>query len=780
MSDALTTMLGSDPLPWLLLSSNEPAAVWIALTRIKDRNPDDPEVQSARAASVAGDDVRSIVDRLPEWGIGDFSGHDSPSFAPNLLNLLADLGVRAGDFPRVDALLDAMEGHHDPQGRFSAFGKYRSDEGYWGTLLCDTHAIAGTLLRYGRGGDPRVQAALARAAEDVATTPQGLAWRCEPDKRSLFRGPGRKADVCPQVTLEALRAFSLLPSDTRPDWLIDAARTPLEVWRRRGEERPYMFGHGYQFKTVKWPSLWYGVLAVVETLGRYPALWSGPDARDEDRRSVAELAACLIAYNTGEGARVTPRRTYRGFEMCSFGQKREPSPTATALLVAALAPLAALADEIAAVDVAGLPSSKGGSGTPVLPKNGAPKAPRRRESPASCPSPSGPAPVSRANAVARLLMRHHLGTPWVAASAETVVSDIVGLQAVSPAAPYVALAARLPGFDRTRLEGALYDRRTLSLFRCMRGTVFVVRSGMLPALFAATEGAVRHHSARFLGNKGVSMRHFELLASAVLTRIAEEGPLTIAELRDRLHPHADMAAVVTHMCNEGMLLRDRPVDEWPGRRFRYARLADALPDVDLDALSEADGTLALVRAYIRGFGPVSQADIVWWTGAGRRRTAAALETMGDEIVEVSVEGADGPQLMHAADIEELESAAQVDRPSVALLPALDPLLMGVTRREFLIDNPGRRYIFDRTGRATSVVLVDGRIAGVWDVRHDGTAGITVHLLGDADTAVRSAIEFRAQDVARLLFGHEAHLEWRSDMAPLGRHPGGSILRPLRG
>jgi len=774
-------MLGADPLPWLLLSSGEPAAVWIALTRINGRSPDDPDVQAARAASVAGADVRSLVERLPEWGVGDFSGHDSPSFAPNLLNLLADLGVAQGDFPQVDELLDAMAGHQDPQGRFSAFGKYRSEKGHWGTLLCDTHAIAGTLLRYGRGDDPRVTAALRRAVGDVTATPQGRAWRCEPDKRSLFRGPGRKADVCPQVTLEALRAFSLLPDNARPEWILEAARTPLEIWRRRSEERPYMFGHGYQFKTVKWPSFWYGVLAVVETLGRYPGLWSGPGAHEEDRRALAELAACLIAYNTGEGGRVIPRRTYRGFESFSFGQKREPSATATAWLAAALVPLAGLADEIASVDVTGLSSSKGGSGTPVPPKppgRGATGNPRRNTT--SCPAPARPRPVPAHDAVARLLTRHHFGTPWVAASAETIVSDIVGMQAVSPSTPYLALAARLPGFKRAQLDGALWERRTLSLFRCMRGTVFVVRTDMLPALFSATERAVRHHSARFLGNKGVSMRHFELLASAVLEQIAEEGPLTIAELHDRLNPHADMAAVVTHMCNEGMLLRDRPVDEWPGRRFRYTRLGDALPDTDLDALSEADGTLALVRAYIRGFGPVSQADIVWWTGAGPRRSTAALEAMGDEIVEVHVEGTDGPRLMHAADLEELESAARVDHPLVALLPALDPLMMGVTRREFLVDNAARRYVFDRSGRATSVVLVDGRVTGVWDTRHGGEPGIIVHLFGETDPQTRDVIETCAVRVGQVLFGHDARVEWRPIMAPLGTAPGGSVLRPLRG
>jgi hypothetical protein len=63
--------------------------------------------------------------------------------------------------------------------------------------------------------------------------------------------------------------------------------------------------------------------------------------------------------------RVTPRSTYRGFEIFSFGQKKRPSPLAKALVLAVLRRLDDLATAAAAVDVAALVSSKGGRGTAV-------------------------------------------------------------------------------------------------------------------------------------------------------------------------------------------------------------------------------------------------------------------------------------------------------------------------------------------------------------------------------------------------------------------------------
>jgi len=171
------------------------------------------------------------------------------------------------------------------------------------------------------------------------------------------------------VTLEALRAFARLPEALRPPRLLDAAQTVLRAWRVRGHEKPYLFGHGRQFKTVKWPAFWYGAYWVLDALSRYPALWRGRGARSEDRRAVAEMAACLVAYNFGPDGRVTPRSCFKGFERFSFGQKKDASAFATARLCALLRRLNALTDDIAAVDVRTLASSKGGKGTAAPPRD---------------------------------------------------------------------------------------------------------------------------------------------------------------------------------------------------------------------------------------------------------------------------------------------------------------------------------------------------------------------------------------------------------------------------
>jgi hypothetical protein len=361
-------LLDADPLPWLL-SSSEPAARWVALTGLLDAGRGDDDVRRARRDLVADPATRSLVARLPDWTVDQhLSGHQSPSFGPHLLGLLADMGVQAGDFREVDELLEAMLAHQEESGRFPSFGVAApGGTPVWGALLCDAHPVLDVLVRFGHGQDERVQRALVRAAADLADTAQGRAWPCVPHPVTGWRGPGRLDAVCPMATLQALRVFSRLPSAERPDGVLGAARVVLRAWTERGSEKPYQFGHGVQFKTVKWPPTWYSAYGVVDTLGRFPELWrsdpSGPEAR-----ALAELTACLLAYNVSADATVTPRSVYRGFERHSFGQKREPSPLATALLLAAVRRVDGLAPEVLRVDVGALGSSKGGSGQPVAPR----------------------------------------------------------------------------------------------------------------------------------------------------------------------------------------------------------------------------------------------------------------------------------------------------------------------------------------------------------------------------------------------------------------------------
>jgi hypothetical protein len=377
-TDAATPLFSrlkrGDPMPWLL-ASDEPQARFLTLAHFPIANPGGLPAARKAALTAALIEVRShpatkrLLAMLPAKGDepSDVSGHNKPELVTNVLDLLAEIGLTAASEPRISRWLNQVLSYADAVGRFQAYAVQRSGPAVWGCLACDTHAIADAAGRLGVADDPRVRRALDAAHADLIETDLGLAWGCPPDPTTGFRGPGRRGEPCPQATLEALRAFSWLPLKQRPNWISTVVHTVLETWRQRGTRKPYMMGHGRQFKTVKWPPTWYGAYEIVDVLGRLPETWRDLPG---DRRSLAEIAACLLAYNVAVDGTVTPQSAFQGWEWLSFGQKKQPSALATAMVWTRLAAIEELAGEIAAVDVLALASSKGGTGTVLPPKIG--------------------------------------------------------------------------------------------------------------------------------------------------------------------------------------------------------------------------------------------------------------------------------------------------------------------------------------------------------------------------------------------------------------------------
>ena len=118
--------------------------------------------------------------------------------------------------------------------------------------------------------------------------------------------------------------LGLLRSDPRSKLLASDG-----AWRNRAQEKPYMFGHGPRFVAGKWPPTWYDASAVLQALAPYPSVWRGKASSAKDRASTLEMVNAL-ATTLGFDGFVTPRSCYQGFADYSFGQKRRPSPWATA------------------------------------------------------------------------------------------------------------------------------------------------------------------------------------------------------------------------------------------------------------------------------------------------------------------------------------------------------------------------------------------------------------------------------------------------------------------
>jgi hypothetical protein len=376
-----------------------------------------------------------------------------------------------------------------------------------------------------------------------------------------------------------------------------------------------------------------------------------------------------------------------------------------------------------------------------------------------------------------ILAKQHLANNPSSAALTSVVRDVVGLHATSSRTPYLSLLARMPGFKKEQLQHALYEGHSLARIRCVRKTIYVHTAENLPVLYAATGSTVARASENFMIYRGVSLTEYESLSERILKMIAS-GPLTAAQIKEELATDLDVSAVLYYMCDSGLLLRDRPVAGWLDKQHRYSLFSEVYPGLALDALSERDAIASLVRDYIAAFGPVTDADIVWWTGLGKIRVRSALRSLRSELVDVRICGQPDRYHMLKEDMGALRDLQSVVTPNVNLLPALDGYLMGYADRARFLDPKFRERVMDRTGNITNVVLVDGQILGVWDVADQTLPTVKVHMFEFVQHLAGEKVYAQAKQAGEFIYGREVRFRQCDKMEPLESRPAGAFMAPL--
>ncbi|MFC3850365.1 winged helix DNA-binding domain-containing protein [Corynebacterium hansenii] len=108
-------------------------------------------------------------------------------------------------------------------------------------------------------------------------------------------------------------------------------------------------------------------------------------------------------------------------------------------------------------------------------------------------------------------------------------------------------------------------------------------------------------------------------------------------------------------------------------------------------------------------GPVTDADIAWWTGLPVTLVRRGIADAGDELAAVDVEGRE--HVMAAASAEEAASGSARPPRNARLLPAFDEYLLGYGDRSLVLDPADAEEV--GPGPA---VLAGGRIAGMWSAK----------------------------------------------------------------
>jgi uncharacterized protein YcaQ len=193
-----------------------------------------------------------------------------------------------------------------------------------------------------------------------------------------------------------------------------------------------------------------------------------------------------------------------------------------------------------------------------------------------------------------------------------------------------------------------------------------------------------------------------------------------------------------------------------GQQVRFTNPASWLPGgVATVTVDRARSEVA--RRYLGAYGPASRRELAGWLQLlpEVQRTLAAL---GEEVAEVDVEGE--PRWLLAEHVAQLEATEPVN--VARLLPGFDQWVVGTGGRvPALLDPAFRRRVYRLQGWVSPVLLVNGRMAGVW--RHDRKGKrlvVEIEQFAPVPKWARRQIDAEANRLAAF-FGGTLDLRWRA-------------------
>lgn len=320
------------------------------------------------------------------------------------------------------------------------------------------------------------------------------------------------------------------------------------------------------------------------------------------------------------------------------------------------------------------------------------------------------------------LRRHYLSVTAAPQTLMDVVERTCGIQAQVMSAAHLALRTRHRTVTMSAIERALWQDRDLVKVWSMRGTLHFLSARELPLYVAALKPYRLRQERRWMIQQGVEERAIDAMADAILAAL-DDGPLTRRQLTAALLPRLqEQAPQIQRLIEHGWgglgkyacLRGEVCLGPNQGQEATFVRRDQHLAtweDIPHDAAA-----LALLRRYLQAYGPATLQDFAFWAGMSVKDARQVWLRLEGDVRTVEVEGSaagiferDLPELMNSALTQE----------EVHLLPNFDVFLLGHRSKAHLVDDARYKRIFRAAGWISPVLVIDGRVAGVWSYKKKG-------------------------------------------------------------
>ena len=357
-----------------------------------------------------------------------------------------------------------------------------------------------------------------------------------------------------------------------------------------------------------------------------------------------------------------------------------------------------------------------------------------------------------------------------------IINNLYGLHATVPTTPYLSLFSRLNNFTKQDLDNELYIKRNLGKIRFVRKTVYVLSKNELSTAFNATKEMIGSISMPHLFEYlEVSENEYRIFSKKIM-EILKENAMTTKEIKKEIDNSINISGIVNLMCDQGLLIRGKPKSGWKSNIHTYRLFNDFYPDVNLNSIDETKAQKKVVRKYIQTFEPVTENDISWWTGFKKGVVREILDDFNKEITQIDIDGLQKKYLMFEQNMKKLDNIQELKEPMINLLPKLDNYIMGYKDRQRYLDDTFYEYIFDRSGNATNIIMMNGKIIGVWDFIEPV---VKLFLFEQVKPIILEIILSKAKKIGNFIFEKPVKVQVVDHMVSLLKRTAGGFLSPLK-
>lgn len=330
-----------------------------------------------------------------------------------------------------------------------------------------------------------------------------------------------------------------------------------------------------------------------------------------------------------------------------------------------------------------------------------------------------------------------------------VVRNTFGLQAQDSAAAALQVRVRSVGLTGDDVRRAIEEDRSVVRTWAMRGTLHLIPAEDIrwitslvgPPALSASRGRLDFHGLdEETRNRGIRL---------IRDILSENGPLTRAEIAERLAPHGipvagqaaphllRCAAFAGVLCNgpaRGSKDTFVVLDNWVSTEPELPRET---------ALAE------LARRYLKSYGPASPEDMAAWAGLPIRDARKAWGLISRNLVEVEAAGKPAWVLTEGAN--RLDEVRGECPRAVRLAGAFDTYLLGYRTRDLALAPEYAKRVNAGGGIIRPTVLVHGRAIGTWRTKRlTRRIEVSTEPFEEFDNIVAEGIKGEIMDLGRFL------------------------------